>query len=229
MTKSQKGSVNIQPLSHEPLHERLYASLRTAIMRGEFEPGRKLTVRELASLYGTSPMPVRAALSRLVTEGGLEQGNSGQVRIPRTGKIIFQQIMELRALLEGQATAAAVKYIDGNRLKTLNKLARKIEQIAEHDNVVEYLDAQKTFKHQIYEYAENPVLFSVIENLWLKAGPQLSYLSANLETISEINFHNEALAFIEAKQAKKAADAISKDILAGMQSILDDAQNWADV
>ena len=37
-------------------------------MKGHFAPGDVVTLRSLADAFGTSPMPVRAALSRLVAE-----------------------------------------------------------------------------------------------------------------------------------------------------------------
>ena len=55
------------------LQEQLYQNLRAALLAGTFKPGERLKIRDLAAAWGTSPMPVRAALQRLVAEGALEQ------------------------------------------------------------------------------------------------------------------------------------------------------------
>ena len=53
------------------LQEQLYQNLRAALLAGTFKPGERLKIRDLAAAWGTSPMPVRAALLRLVAEGAL--------------------------------------------------------------------------------------------------------------------------------------------------------------
>jgi hypothetical protein len=45
------------------LQDRVYAELRRWIMVGRFLPGEAITLRNLASELGVSPMPVRGAAS----------------------------------------------------------------------------------------------------------------------------------------------------------------------
>ena len=54
------------------LQEQLYQKIREGLLAGRFQPGERLKIRDLAAEWGTSPMPVRAALQRLVAEGALE-------------------------------------------------------------------------------------------------------------------------------------------------------------
>lgn len=51
------------------LQEQLYQNIRSGLLAGRFQPGQRLKIRDLAAEWGTSPMPVRAALQRLVAEG----------------------------------------------------------------------------------------------------------------------------------------------------------------
>ena len=53
------------------LQEQLYQRIREGLLAGRFQPGQALKIRDLAAEWGTSPMPVRAALQRLVAEGAL--------------------------------------------------------------------------------------------------------------------------------------------------------------
>ena len=48
------------------LQEQLYQNIRSCLLAGRFQPGERLKIRDLAAQWGTSPMPVRAALQRLV-------------------------------------------------------------------------------------------------------------------------------------------------------------------
>ncbi|RUV28046.1 GntR family transcriptional regulator, partial [Mesorhizobium sp. M7A.F.Ca.MR.148.00.0.0] len=43
-------------------HVRVHTALKEALMNGDFLPGQRLVVRQLAEQYRTSAMPVREAL-----------------------------------------------------------------------------------------------------------------------------------------------------------------------
>ena len=58
-----------KPEADVPLAERAYRNLRQAIVRCEFEPGRRLRVEELSRQYDLSSSPLREALSRLAAQG----------------------------------------------------------------------------------------------------------------------------------------------------------------
>ena len=63
------------------LQEQLYQRIREGLLEGRFQPGERLKIRDLAAAWGTSPMPVRAALQRLVAEGALEGEPQRSVRV----------------------------------------------------------------------------------------------------------------------------------------------------
>src|ERR1700732_2389962 len=58
--RSQLGLARIE---RETVQDRVYSVLRDQLMRGGFEPGQRLKIRDLASALGTGPMPVREALN----------------------------------------------------------------------------------------------------------------------------------------------------------------------
>ena len=63
----------VRPIDVTTVQERVYQELRNALYQGRFMPGEVLTIRALAAALGTSPMPVREAIQRLVTENALTQ------------------------------------------------------------------------------------------------------------------------------------------------------------
>src|SRR5271155_4909748 len=89
---------SIGPIEHETLYDRVYRELKNSIMAGAFKPGSELTLRSVAGALGTSFMPVRDAMRRLVAERALE------MRPSRTSR-------RIRLLLEGEAVALAAKKI----------------------------------------------------------------------------------------------------------------------
>ncbi|EFG8199768.1 GntR family transcriptional regulator, partial [Escherichia coli] len=45
--------------------------MRMALICGQLTPEEPISLRSLAEMLGVSPMPIRAAVSRLVAEGAL--------------------------------------------------------------------------------------------------------------------------------------------------------------
>ena len=74
-------------------------------MAGRFQPGQTVTLRGLARSLGTSPMPVREALRRLIAERALDLGPNRSARVPVVTSAKYAEICEVRIALEGLAAA----------------------------------------------------------------------------------------------------------------------------
>src|SRR5262249_30208271 len=55
----------------DTMRVRVYRALARGLMAGMFKPGEAVTLRTLATRLGTSAMPVREAVSRLIAERAL--------------------------------------------------------------------------------------------------------------------------------------------------------------
>src|SRR5579863_9207765 len=119
-----KRSVPLVRIDFQSMQDKVYEQITHVLMRGGFEPGQKVSSRKLAATLGTSDMPVRAALGRLLAEGGLIQNSNGTFSIPLIGRVKFREVMELRALLEGRATAEACGNIDRKGFKDLRECSQ---------------------------------------------------------------------------------------------------------
>src|SRR5262245_9416349 len=117
-------TARLSPINFEPLHERVYRELRRALMAGKFAPGERLKPNGLARDLGTSPMPVRAALSRLTAEHALAKGDGGSIQVPLISRTAFRDIMETRILIESRAAAKACGHVGAEGLAELKDLAR---------------------------------------------------------------------------------------------------------
>ncbi|MFC7554888.1 GntR family transcriptional regulator [Pseudoroseomonas wenyumeiae] len=94
------------------LEERAYDSIRRALMGGTFVPGDRLSIRQVAAALGTSPMPARAALQRLVAEQVLEVLPSGTAVVPLLTRASFIELRAIRAQLEPLAASLAAPNMD---------------------------------------------------------------------------------------------------------------------
>ena len=59
----------------ETLTSAVFDALRRAVITGEFAPGEKLRVRQLAERFGTGLSPIREALNRLLRDGLVQQSD----------------------------------------------------------------------------------------------------------------------------------------------------------
>jgi DNA-binding GntR family transcriptional regulator len=223
-TVSGKRSVPLVRIDFQSMQDKVYEQITHVLMRGGFEPGQKVSSRKLAAMLGTSDMPVRAALGRLLAEGGLIQNSNGTFSIPLIGRVKFREVMELRALLEGKATEEACGNIDRKGFKDLRECSEGLAAMIEQNDIHGYLDFNQRLKFTVYRYGHSETLRSHIQLLWLQAGPFLRHLNTDLRQMTVANFHDEVIAALLKNERRKASVAMSRDILAGMKFLLENAE-----
>ncbi|TIH10438.1 GntR family transcriptional regulator [Pseudomonas leptonychotis] len=195
------------------LQEQLYQKIRNDLLAGRFQPGERLKIRDLAAAWGTSPMPVRAALQRLVAEGALEGEPQRSVRVPPMTRERYQNIFQVRLGLEGLAVELATPRLTTADLAELRGCVVRMDEAIERRDVQAYLDANSQFHLQLYSACGNPVLLRSIESLWLQVGPFFNRLFTEADLSLRLNdFHEEAFAAIEAGDAKAARQAMEQDL-----------------
>jgi DNA-binding GntR family transcriptional regulator len=195
------------------LQDQLYQRIREGLLAGRFQPGERLKIRDLAAEWGTSPMPVRAALQRLVAEGALEGEPQRSVRVPPMTRERYQNIFQVRLGLEGLAVELATPRLTPADLAELRDCVARMDQAIEQRQVQTYLDANSQFHLHLYSACGNPVLLRSIESLWLQVGPFFNRLFTGADLSLRLNdFHEEAFAAIEAGDAKAARQAMEQDL-----------------
>jgi len=210
----------LQHIAFAPLHEVVYAEIRQVLMTGRLEPGQRLTVRGLANALGTSHMPVRAALSRLIAEKALARLDKRVVSVPSLDRARFTDLMQTRILLEGDATARACERITEGQIGDMRQIATRLNGCIGKNDIVEYLELNQALKFSIYRHCGSPTLFGLIEMLWLQVGPCLRHLSKDIRGLQKINYHDDAIVAIAKRRPQAAKEFIQRDIREGMQFIL---------
>jgi DNA-binding GntR family transcriptional regulator len=195
------------------LQEQLYQRIREGLLAGRFQPGERLKIRDLAAEWGTSPMPVRAALQRLVAEGALEGEPQRSVRVPPMTRERYENIFQVRLGLEGLAVELATPRLTPADLTELRDCVVRMEHAIEQRQVQAYLNANSQFHLHLYRACGNPVLLRSIESLWLQVGPFFNRLFTGADLSLRLNdFHQDAFAAIEAGDAKAARQAMEQDL-----------------
>lgn len=208
-------------LDRDPLHERVYRQLRDAIISAKFEPGQKLTVRMISAAFGTSTMPVRAALARLAAEKAVKATVNGTAIIPVLTRKQFRELVDLRLLLEGDATRRAALSITKQQVKQLRRYAAELSAAGEENHPERYIHANQAFKFAIFEAARSPALFDLIERVWLQIGPFMRYYAKDVRSQVATDEHDAIVEALGRGDGPAAVAALGRDVSCGMQYLLD--------
>ncbi len=207
------------------VHEEVFERLRRAIIAGQLEPGRALSVRGLATQFGVSAMPAREAIRRLVALNALELTPTRRVMVAQMSPGKIDEITEARVALEPLIAVRALTAI-GDDLRARDDLVAKLSAIDDElDDAIAQGDAEaysrlnSDFHFALYEKARAPVLLGLIESLWLQVGPFMRVVVGRLGTTALVDQHKEAIEAFQAGDAKKLKTAVRLDILEGMKNI----------
>lgn len=190
----------------------VYQRLREALFTGRLSPGESLTIRNLAASLGTSPMPVREALQRLVAERALVQMPNRTFRVTPFTPEMFRELTRVRMTVEGLAANQAARRISPAGLRRLTQLNTAMIRGIERKDPAQVMTANRDFHFTLYEIAEMPQLLDIINGLWLRAGPYLS--NAHRKLADPLPFFRAGTLFHEriikacAENAPKAAGSL---------------------
>ncbi len=206
----------------------VYQTLRQWITVGRFLPGERLKIRNVAADLGVGHMPVRAALQRLAAEGALVNVPNAGVMLPVLSVPELDDLLQMRMLLEGEAAERGSLRLTDEGLQTLRTLNARMDQALHNKQPTDYLAANEDFHVLLYRAAGSPLLFSLIDNLWLKAGPISNRLFDTPEASACLNdAHDDALRALERRDSAGVRRAIEKDIFVAGQFLRRNAKRGA--
>jgi DNA-binding GntR family transcriptional regulator len=216
--KSTRSLPQLTPVETATLQDRIYAQLREALMEGLFEPGEALPIHRLTSAFGTSPMPAREAVRRLIAEGALESPPNKTTRVPTLSEDRFAHLSEARLLLEGWAAEHAAQNVTPKELRKLTQLNEELERAVERGVSGDVLRSNRDFHFAVYRLSGNPLILSAIENLWVRSGPYIrflheaSYYVDVSQTWGSLSHHAELLDALGRADAQAAGRAMREDV-----------------
>ena len=150
---------------HQTLREQIVSSLRESIIKGELNPGQKLTEPELAERLGISRTPIREAFRQLESEGFLTV-------IPRRGAVVsritrkeIEDFYELKSLLEGYAARIGAEKITEKGLEKLGKINDQLAILAEKGDVEAFFIKNDEFHNTFISYCGNEKLLEFRDHL----------------------------------------------------------------
>lgn len=213
--------MNIQPLEQGSLSARAYVALREGLISGQFRPGQRLVMQELADQLGTSVTPVREACLRLVSERGLELRSGRFVTVPAMTLARYMEVRTIRLALEGLAAGlAADNAIDDDihRLVDIQALYEQADRAGDPEESFRY---NREFHFAVYRLSGMDMLVAHIESLWVSMGPMLTvFFREGEHEYVGAGEHNNVIAALREKNAEKARAAMERDLITGGEDFL---------
>jgi DNA-binding GntR family transcriptional regulator len=163
--KSEKPRRRARKTSKQTISEDVYRALKSDILTCRHRPGAVLKEKELASLYGSSRVPVREACGRLQQEGLLEA-------VPYKGYFVSQvslkdiaEYFDLRLLLESYAIEQAVVRASDEDLAELEKLASHEYTYDDWPTYLEFLERNRQYHETIAKLSGNAKLARMVSDI----------------------------------------------------------------
>src|ERR1700677_1393454 len=149
--------------ARDTLRLRVYRALALGLMGGMFTPGEAVSLRTLAARLGTSAMPVREAVSRLIAERALVMLPNRSVIIPRMTRERFLELTRIRQKLEGMLAEMACIRASAANVEHLAGVNAELKGCLLADDAVGAMTGNMTFHFALYEYAGSHVALPLVE------------------------------------------------------------------
>ena len=213
--------MHIQPLEQGNLSARAYYSIREGLIAGNFKPGERLVMQDLAERLGTSVTPVREACLRLVSERGLELRSGRFATVPALTLSRYIEVRTIRIALEGLAAELATRHVTDADLAKLEILHSQFEEADHLNDGVSAMHYNREFHFTLYRLSGMEMLTAQIEGLWVSMGPILNlFYSKGHNTYVGASAHLSLIEALREKKPAKARKAIADDILGAGDSIM---------
>ena len=208
----------LAPVDITTVQERVYQSLRLGLLRGEFLPGEQVSIRGLAEVLGTSPMPVRDAVARLIAERAFEQSGPRSLRVFPYLASDHENYIRIRMQLEGYAAERAASGPKNPALiEALRHHNESIGAALRAGDLDAALAGNQAFHFELYSAAGYPQLVDIISSLWLRTGPIVA--SARQDAVlfdklfnTGVRIHSDAIEAVARRDGTAARWAINLDI-----------------
>src|SRR5688572_22097016 len=142
--------------------------LREMLLRGDFQPGERLSELSLVARLQVSRTPIRLALESLAHEGFLEASATGGFFARKFTIEDVWDAIEVRGMLEGTAARlAAERLVDNAEVEQLRRYYDEMTSIPELTLITlsRFLELNDGFHAELLKLAKSPMLTWTLERV----------------------------------------------------------------
>lgn len=191
------------------LRELVQSQIVRDIVAGFFVPGERLLEAELAERYGVSRGPIREALRALEAQGLVRSVRNRGFLVTRLSRPELREVYEIRAEIEGLASALSAPGLTDADIDQMRQLLRKMS--LSHKNPPAWIQLNEEFHQLYYSRCGRPRLLALIADFVAMSAP---YSGAYLE-------YPGVIASIEPQHQAMLDAAVTRDPIAASEAIRD--------
>lgn len=206
------GMRAVNPVEPEqPLTQRAYEEIRSAILEGRLEPGSLTSVRTLSDALGISRTPVREALVELANVQLVAFERNRGVRILEAHVHDVEEIFELRLLIEVPSVATA---IERSAPDLIDELRASLEEMRAHlDDEPAFMHHDWLFHRALLAATGNDRLVTFVESLRNQTRMRgLSTAGRSRSLAAIVDEHEAICGAVENADAEAAVAAMSQHL-----------------
>jgi len=204
------------------LSEDIAESIKTAIIKGKFKPGEKISEGELAESMGISRTPLREAFRKLENEGFI-------LIIPRKGAVVADidadeaiNLYEIKSTLEGLAARLAVANMKQKDIEKLEKINDELKELIDKNDLESFYRVHTRFHEGFVRLCGNKRLIQMISNLndhFNRFGIISLTLPGQFE--NAIWQHTEIIAGFKSGDEKLVEERVKTNVMTGGRVLVD--------
>lgn len=190
------------------LANRVFLSLRGAILELEFRPGEILRKGEICSLLGVSRSPVSEAVTRLAAEGLVKIVPQAGTFVARFSMAEIREGAFLREALELAAVEALAGAITEDQLLMLRRNLRVQEALIGDGDAAGFYQMDAAMHEMMMDFTGFPKLAQFARTAWVQVNRTRRLVLPEPGRIEDtLHEHREIVAALEARDPQAARDA----------------------
>ncbi|GAA0733271.1 GntR family transcriptional regulator [Dactylosporangium roseum] len=206
-------------------HELAYREIRGRIIDGRCGPGHRLVLSSLARELDVSPVPVREAIRRLEAEGLVHFERNVGARVATLQDEEWERLVEMLALLDGYAFAAAAPRVTAERIAEARALNAELRagatvQPLDHGRI---MALHRRFHRTLYGCCGNRYMIEALDGMWVRiaASRVLASLYPAVRLPAAVDEHDALIDLLEsdAHDAAKLETAAREHNLNAIRAI----------
>lgn len=151
-----------------PLRELIVSVLIEGILSNVLDDGEYLVEADLQELFGTSRSPIREALTELENLGLVIPGRRQTRHVRRLTRQDMEEILPIRAILEGVAARWAFTTLAGDSMREIERHCGLMHEAVQYGDAKAYWDRHVRFHDAFINASGNQTLVNTLRPLRIK-------------------------------------------------------------
>lgn len=188
--------------------------VRSRILSGALEPGRKLGVVEFADALDVSQTPTREAFQLLASEGLVEIHAYRGAYVAELSADEYEELFVMRVGLEARAGELGTRCMDDERVALARTALDDMRRACELGDVDDFVRADRRFHEAHYLASGRTKLWERVMTLRFASEryTRLGFRTPQVDMASTVATHTAILAAVEARDAGLTGELIVDDL-----------------